>query len=75
MSLAEKKFVNFSLEIEKKVLAWYAEFLLEIDLKFLLGKAASRLNFKIVLISLHFDPGPRLRFTKHYYRGFSAGRS
>jgi hypothetical protein len=39
------------------VLAWYAEFLLEIDLKILLRKTGARLNFKIALISLHTDPG------------------
>jgi hypothetical protein len=38
-------------------LAWYAEFLLEIDLKILLRKTGARLIFKIALISLHFDPG------------------
>jgi hypothetical protein len=37
--------------------AWYAEFLLEIDLKILLRKTGVRLNFKITLISLHMDPG------------------
>jgi hypothetical protein len=38
------------------VLAWYAEFLLEIDLKILLRKTGARLIFKIALISLHIDP-------------------
>jgi hypothetical protein len=37
-------------------LAWYAEFLLEIDLKILLRKIGARLIFKIALISLHIDP-------------------
>jgi hypothetical protein len=37
-------------------LAWYAEFLLEIDLKILLRKTRARLNFKVALISLHIDP-------------------
>jgi hypothetical protein len=37
-------------------LAWYAEFLLEIDLKILLTKTGARLNFKITLISLHINP-------------------
>jgi hypothetical protein len=37
--------------------AWYAEFLLEMDLKILLRKTGARLNFKIALISLHIDPG------------------
>jgi hypothetical protein len=37
-------------------LAWYAEFLLNIDLKILLRKTEARLNFKIALISLHIDP-------------------
>jgi hypothetical protein len=37
-------------------LAWYAEFLLEIDLKILLKKTGARLIFKIALISLHIDP-------------------
>jgi hypothetical protein len=36
--------------------AWYAEFLLEIDLKILLRKTGARLNLKISLISLHIDP-------------------
>jgi hypothetical protein len=36
--------------------AWYAEFLLEIDLKVLLTKTGSRLIFKIALKSLHIDP-------------------
>jgi hypothetical protein len=40
-----------------EVQAWYAEFLLEIDLKTLLRKTGARLNFKITLISLHIDPG------------------
>jgi hypothetical protein len=39
-----------------RVLAWYAEFLLEIDLKILLRKAGARLDFKITLICLHIDP-------------------
>jgi hypothetical protein len=39
-------------------LAWYAEFILEINLKILLRKTGARLNFKIALISLHIDPGP-----------------
>ena len=46
---------------KKKILAWYAEFLLEIDLKILLRKTGTRLNLKITLISLHIDPG----FVKH----------
>ncbi len=36
-------------------LAWYAEFLLEIDLNIIIRKTAERLNFKIALISLHID--------------------
>jgi hypothetical protein len=36
--------------------AWYAEFLLEINLKILLRKTGARLNFKIALMSLHIDP-------------------
>jgi hypothetical protein len=32
--------------------AWYAEFLLEIELKILLRKTGARLNFKIALIYL-----------------------
>jgi hypothetical protein len=39
-------------------LAWCAEFLLETDLQILLRKTGTRLNLKIVLISLHIDPGP-----------------
>jgi hypothetical protein len=39
-------------------LCWYAGFLLEIDLKILIRKTGARLNLKIKLISLHFDPGP-----------------
>jgi hypothetical protein len=38
------------------LLAWYAEFLLEVDLKILLRKTGARLIFKIALISLHIDP-------------------
>jgi hypothetical protein len=34
------------------ILAWYAEFLLEIDLKMI---------FKIALISLHLDPDPHCK--------------
>jgi hypothetical protein len=37
--------------------AWYAEFLLEINLKILLRKTEARLIFKITLISLHIEPG------------------
>jgi hypothetical protein len=37
--------------------AWYAEFLLEIDHKFLLRKTGANLIFKFALISLHIDPG------------------
>jgi hypothetical protein len=37
--------------------AWYAEFLLEIDLNILLRKTGARLNFKMALISLHIHPG------------------
>jgi hypothetical protein len=33
--------------------AWYAEFLLEIDLKILPRKTGARLIFKIALMSLH----------------------
>jgi hypothetical protein len=36
--------------------AWYAEFLLEIDLKILLRKTEARLNLRIAPISFHFDP-------------------
>ena len=36
-------------------LAWYAEFLLKV-LRFLIGKIAARLIFKIMLKSLHIDP-------------------
>jgi hypothetical protein len=39
-------------------LAWYAEFLLHINLKILLRKQGARLKFKIALISLHIGPGP-----------------
>ncbi len=45
--------------------AWYAEFMLEIDLKFLLRKTGARLNFKIALTSLDIDPGAS--FTKLTY--------
>ena len=34
---------------------WYAEFLLEIDLKKILRKIGTILNLKITLISLHVD--------------------
>jgi hypothetical protein len=36
--------------------AWYAEFLLEINIKALLRKTAARLVFKIALMFLHIDP-------------------
>jgi hypothetical protein len=39
-------------------LAWYAEFLLELDLKILLRKTGTRLIFKIILLFLHIDPEP-----------------
>jgi hypothetical protein len=41
--------------------AWYAEFLLEIDLKYSLIKTGARLNLKIKLISLHIGPDPSLK--------------
>jgi hypothetical protein len=37
--------------------AWYVEFLLEIDLKNLLGKTGVRLILKTELIFLNIDPG------------------
>jgi hypothetical protein len=37
-------------------LAWYAEFLLEINLIILLRKTGARLIFKIALISLQIGP-------------------
>jgi hypothetical protein len=40
-------------------LAWYAEFLLEIDLKILLRKTGARLNMKIKHLSLHISLGPQ----------------
>jgi hypothetical protein len=44
--------------------AWYAEFLLEVDLKILLRQTEAGLNFKISLISLHIDPaGPAGMFS------------
>jgi hypothetical protein len=43
-------------QFSKGDLAWYAEFLLEIDLKILLRKTGARLNLKLRLISLHIDP-------------------
>ncbi len=39
--------------------AWYAEFLLEIDLKI----TGARLIFKIALMSLHIDPA---EYESHY---------
>jgi hypothetical protein len=39
-----------------EVLAWYAEFLLKIDLQILLITAGAILNLKIALIFLHVDP-------------------
>jgi hypothetical protein len=36
--------------------AWYAEFLLEIDLKILLRKTGARLNLKTELIFVHIEP-------------------
>jgi hypothetical protein len=47
--LQQKILVNLAL-------AWYAEFLIEIDLKILLRKTRGRLILKIALISLHVDP-------------------
>jgi hypothetical protein len=41
----------------KRHQAWYAEFLLEINLKILLRKTGARLIFKIAHMSLHIDPG------------------
>jgi hypothetical protein len=41
-------------------LAWYAELLLEMNLKILLRKTGARLNFKIALKSLHIDPAIKL---------------
>jgi hypothetical protein len=38
------------------ILAWCAEFLLEIDLKILLGKTGARLILKIDLVTLYIDP-------------------
>jgi hypothetical protein len=49
--------VIFICAIRSEGLVWYAEFLLEIDLKILLRKTGARLNFKIALTSLHIDPG------------------
>jgi hypothetical protein len=42
--------------------AWYAEFLIEINLKILLRKTGERLIFKIAFMSLHIAPGAS--FTK-----------
>jgi hypothetical protein len=39
----------------KEGLVWYAEFLLEINLKILLINTGARLIFKIALISQHVD--------------------
>jgi hypothetical protein len=39
-------------------LAWYAEFLLEINLKIFQRKTGARLISKIALVSLHINPGP-----------------
>jgi hypothetical protein len=53
-----------------KYQAWYAEFLLEIDLKTLLRKTGARLNFKIALISLHLKtPEGKLSVTKFEFWG------
>jgi hypothetical protein len=46
-------------KIQLQVLAWYAEFLLEIDLEVLHRKTGARLNIKITFIYVHFDPGAR----------------
>jgi hypothetical protein len=40
--------------------AWQVEFLHKVDLKILLIKTGSNLNFKIALISLHIDPALKL---------------
>jgi hypothetical protein len=53
-----KSKIDLKQELNVPVQAWYAEFLLEIDLKILLRKAGARLIFKIALISLHIDSGP-----------------
>jgi hypothetical protein len=45
-------------------LAWYTEFLLEINLKILLRKTRTRIIFKIELISLHIDSGQFLALEK-----------
>jgi hypothetical protein len=49
--------VDMNAAFKKEDQAWYAEFLLEINLKILLRKTGARLNYKITLISLHIDPG------------------
>ena len=49
-------------------LGWYAEFLLKIILQFLLGKIPARLNFKIILKSLHIGPGIQ-KHSKSVLRG------
>jgi hypothetical protein len=49
------------------VQVWYAEFLLEIDLKFLLRNTGERLNFKIAVISLHIDQDPWWRWKCREY--------
>ncbi len=47
-------------------LAWYAEFLLEINLKVLLRKTGARLIFKIVFMSLHIE-------SEEWHRAVSPG--
>jgi hypothetical protein len=43
--------------LKPDIQARYSEILLETDLKYLLTKTGARLNLKIKLIGLHFDPG------------------
>jgi hypothetical protein len=50
-------------------LVWCAEFMLEIDLKFLLTKTGARLILKIELISLHIDPDT-LWFLNAWFYGY-----
>jgi hypothetical protein len=47
--------------------AWYAEFLLEIDLEILLRKTGARLNFKIAIVSLHIHPVLLLTGAKKFF--------
>ena len=49
-----------------KYQGWYAEFLLNIVLQFVLGKTGARFNLKIMLISLHIYPNATLHLNLNF---------